>query len=410
MSRNSNKIRILLVGDLENLQVGLEGASYDGKQLQVIGCCTTAEELLSCVTSLYPDVLVVDGDAETFDALECIQDMFVRDYPVCSIILWAEQDTAKIRHAMRCGAEDFLLKPVDIDKLVESINTVFGIVCERFPNGWDQQASTAATTPLHLCQVIGLTSGKPGVGKTTLAANLAVTLAREFDKRVALVDLQFGDAAVALSLRPKRALAELVSLGEELDRQILNDYVVHHDSGVDLFSGFVQPDFREAQTIDAGSLRTILQVMAQEYEFIFVVFPFLVGEDALLALSVMDQVLVITAPTDLLTIRDTKLFLDAIDGDFVEPKKIAVVLNRVDKKGAISPEDVKKTLKRPLLAEIPSDRNLATASINLGVPLVISKPKAEVSAEIRKLAAHIAGTHIDEKPEGKRGFSLFGGR
>ena len=125
---------------------------------------------------------------------------------------------------MMAGAREYMIKPFTADELASTIKRVVAINKKR----WEaQQQPSKATISAHQPKAIALFSAKGGVGKTSIAVNLAVALAHRTRERVALVDLdlQFGDIAVLMNIHPKRTIAELMQENVEMDREMLQSYL-----------------------------------------------------------------------------------------------------------------------------------------------------------------------------------------
>src|SRR5664279_2965361 len=103
-----------------------------------------------------------------------------------------------LRRAMMAGAKNYLTKPFTGDELVNAVKDAYS---REQKIRSTLRAKTGVRAP---GKVISVFSGKGGVGKTTLAVNLAVALSRRPETRVAIVDadLQFGDVALFMNLLP----------------------------------------------------------------------------------------------------------------------------------------------------------------------------------------------------------------
>jgi len=229
--------------------------------------------------------------------------------------------------------------------------------------------------------------------------------------RTAVVDLQPGYAAVLLNVQPQNELQSLLDMRDELDADVLRSLAVEHESGVHVYSWQRQPDFREFPKLSPEFLETSLQLLAAEYDHILVIFPRVAGEPSLRALGVMDDLLVVTTSSDLLTLRDTKIFLDTLEKDYVSPEKIRIVLNRHGKTSCFSREDVERTLRRPISGVLPSDYDVTSAAINMGIPFVTLKPGTALAQSTRELAATLTGTEAAPAAPPSHSFlGMFGRR
>jgi len=405
-THSTTTIRVAALAAEGDSYTTLDGLETPEGRVEFVGLLDPAGDVLQQLRSLRPDLLYLDGDDPRIDAINWTERITVANLPVGCILVWAEEDTRQIRHAMRAGAEDFLLKPLDPAQAACQCAEVWTIIRERSPAGWGTGGPTDGP---HYCQVTGLVCGKAGVGKTTVAVNLAVVMASELSRRTAVVDLQPGYAAVLLNVQLQNELRALVELSDELDLETVRAMGVEHDSGVHVYGWQRQPDFRLCQTVSPEFLETVLRLLAGEYDQILVIFPHLAGESSLSALTIMDELLVVTTSADLLTLRDTKILLDTLEKDYVSADKIRVVLNRHGKTSSFSREDVERTLHRAVSGVIPSDYEVTSAAINMGIPFVTLKPSTAVTQSTRELAAALTGAEPTPKPTESRGFlGVFG--
>lgn len=386
----------------------LDGLETPEGRVEFVGLLDPGQDVVEQLRRLQPDLLYLDGDDPEIDAINWTEQVTVANLPVGCILVWAEEDTRRIRHAMRAGAEDFVIKPLDPTQVATQCAEVTSVIRERSPLGWGTGAPPAGP---HYCQVTGLVCGKAGVGKTTIAVNLAVVIASELNRRTAVVDLQPGYAAVLLNVKPPNELQSLLEMVDDLDVETIRALGVDHDSGVRIYSWQRQPDFHTFRTLSPEFLQAVLQLLAGEYDHILVLFPHLAGERSLGALAIMDELLVITTSSDLLTLRDTKILLDTLETDYMDADKIRIVLNRHGKTSSFSREDVERTLRRPISGVIPSDSEVTSAAINMGIPFVTLKPSSPVTQSTRELAATLTGAELTTRPaESRRFLGVFGYR
>ncbi|NCO90749.1 MAG: hypothetical protein AUJ96_06175 [Armatimonadetes bacterium CG2_30_66_41] len=398
-----NAVRMAVLDNDQDSYALLDGLTVQPGQAQLVGFLDPDGDVCDQLARLRPDIVLLDGDDLALAAIEKTEQITLANLPVACVLLWSKEDTRQIRHAMRAGAEDFLIKPLEAEQVGAVCSEVLAMIRERFPLGWGGGGSRAG----HYCQVTGLICAKSGVGKTTLATNLAVLIAAETDRRTALIDLQPGYASVLLNLQPSRPLADALQFGEGLDQEVLRAFALGHASGADLYTWQLQPDFREPYEVHPDFLQAMLQVLAAEYDHALVLFPRLAGE-SLRALAIMDDVLVVTTGSDLLTLRDTRIFLDTIEDGYVDKENIRIILNRYERAHGFSQEDVERTLRRKVAAVVPNDYEVSSASINLGIPFVTQHPRAGLAQGVRNVAAALTGATLADPEEGRRGFAFFG--
>lgn len=371
--------------------------------LRVLGFARDAEDVLRSVASARPDVLLLDGQATEFDPLPTTRELAASARGTGVVLLGGGDSPDFLRRAMRAGAKECLTADADLDTLAGAIAEVASLQRESAP----PVAADALGERGGPSRIVTIVGGKEGVGKTTIAVNLAVTLARATGERVALVDLAFGDAAVMLNLSTRHGFSELSAEQGSLEPAAVRELIRQHESGVSVLPRQARLRYLEQDPIDPYAVQTVIEILRDTYRFVIVDNPPLRQESELQILSLMDEALCVTTPWDILTLRNTRAFLDAAVGTFLPDNKVRLVLNRSDDQAMISRADVEKALQRAVSVYVPNDSRLVASSINIGVPFAISKPESVVARAIRSLAATIAGADLMKAPVVRRGFPFF---
>src|SRR5438105_8695625 len=166
-----------------------------------------------------------------------------------------------VRKAMMAGARDFLARPVRPEILRESVLKAMEAEENRRlrKSGQLAAAPTAGT-------VITVFGAKGGIGKSTVATNLAVSLASSTDAAVCIVDLDngFGDVCGMLDIKPEQTLVDLIRNIDKLDRDDLQRFAAKHElSGLNVFAA---PSLLEWRKVDANDVRRVLEVLATQYD------------------------------------------------------------------------------------------------------------------------------------------------
>ncbi|GAA1601394.1 septum site-determining protein MinD [Kribbella sancticallisti] len=234
-------------------------------------------------------------------------------------------------------------------------------------------------------RIITVFAAKGGCGKTTLATNLAAVLHDGGTHRVCLLDLdlEFGDAAGALGLRPRRSLVDALELADSLDPATVSSLMTPYLPGLDCLSAPTRPG--EAGLIPASLVSRLLFVLPLDYDFVVVDTPARLGSHVLAALDAADhQILVTTAERPAL--NNLRTLLDILDLLPYDRAARSIVVNRSDA-GTRLPDQVFDDLVRnPIAGHLPSWDDVP-ASVNRGEPLAAAHPEHAVSQAIRQLAA-----------------------
>jgi pilus assembly protein CpaE len=303
--------------------------------------------------------------------------------------------------ALAAGVADVLILPQMAETIAFSIEKArFGIA--RHPG--------AAAGPRG--EVVTVFSPKGGTGKTVLATNLGVHLAKAGGTRVLLVDLdlQFGDAAIMLGLEPERTLSELALAPGELDAGKLAGYTTRHSSGLAILPAPMRPE--EAELVSEQKLLEILEVARHAYDVVLVdTSPFFYGP-MLATLEPTDHLLVVCG-LDVPTLKNVRLSLRTLELLGFPADRLDLVLNRVSPKVGVTRADVEAALETPVRFEIPDDPAVAVA-VNRGEPSILSdagspfgRAVAEIACAVRPAAK--ATDTTDTAPETSPRWSLFEG-
>jgi len=395
-------ITVLLACGASDALSGVDQVYTQHGMIRVVGLARDAGDALKSVLDAHPDVLVLDGEAAEFDALNTTLAVSAAVRGTGVVLLGGDESADFLRRAMKAGAKECLKADTDVDALASAVAEVAAIQRRIAPT--DDKGG--APEEGGACRVIFVVGGKEGVGKTTIAVNLSVTLARTTGERVALVDLAYGDAAIMLNLSTQQGFGAVWAEHGEVDPATLRELLRQHESGVSVLPRLARLRYLEQEPIDPYAVQEVIGALRASFRYVVVDNPPLRTETELQGLSLADEILCVTTPWDILTLRNTRAFLDAAVGAFCPSERVRLILNRSDDQAMISRADVEKALQRTVSAYVPNDARLVATSINVGVPFAISKPESPIARAIRSLAGTLAGDG-KKAPAVSRGFSLF---
>jgi len=241
-------------------------------------------------------------------------------------------------------------------------------------------------------RVIAVFSPKGGAGCTVLAVNLAIALHRASSGSTVLVDasLQFGDVAVMLNLQPTHSIADVIPQIDELDKSMMEGVLTPHSGGIKVLLAPPRPEM--ADLISAEHLQRILEQLRRQFDYVVVDTWTSLHDTVLVALDLADLIILPATP-DIPSLRNVRLFFEVTEQLDYSPKKIMLVLNKADpRRSRIRAGDIEESLKHPVAAEIPMDDVMVLASINQGVPFVLSDASRPISQAVTRLAEKILET------------------
>lgn len=339
-------------------------------------------------TSPGPTVLVFGPSFTTAAGLKEMGE-YLRDRPGQTAILVAEElSTALLQQAIRAGVADVITVPDDAGPLIEAVSRAAEHLNVSVPAAVSAGPS-AGGAPRG--KVITVFSTKGGSGKSFVATNLGVLLARRTGEPVCLVDadLQFGDAAVMLKLVPQHTIADAVGAINRLDSALLRSLLVRHDqSGLLVLPAPTEPAF--ADQIGADDVVKIIDLIRTFCRYVVVDTPAYFTEVVIRLLEECDDI-VLVAGMDVPNIKNVKLGLNTLRLLNLPQSKVKLVLNRANSKVKIDVTEVERALGLKADTLVPSEITVPQ-SINKGVPAVIDAPKSGVARSLEALASLLLET------------------
>jgi pilus assembly protein CpaE len=387
------KIKVLITDDQKTTRDSIRKLIEFHPEIAVVGEAADAAEAIVKTKELQPDIVLMDINMPGMDGIQATS-LLATEAPQASIIIMSVQGEKEyLRRAMTAGAKDYLTKPFSGDELLQTIKQVYGT---------EQQRRKVVTFEPKAAEgtVMTIFSAKGGVGKTTLAVNLGVAIAAKTRQKVCIVDadLQFGDVSLFLNLLPKATVADLVADIDGLDAKQLAGYLTHYNDYVDVLAAPVRPE--QAELVTAAHLATVLKVLRTAYQYVIVDTAPSFSEAMLATLDEADQVLVVSS-LDLPTIKNVKLCLEIMDSLAYKGEKIKLVLNRASSEGGMDVREVEESLRRSFVGTVPSDGKVVVASVNRGIPFVVTNPEAPVAQSVFNLAKSLAADGWQQQEEAR---------
>ncbi|MCW3489631.1 response regulator [Dethiobacter alkaliphilus] len=260
-----------------------------------------------------------------------------------------------------------------------------------------QRPERSSSDEKPLGMVTAVFCGKGGVGKTTIATNLAVVLAQQEKKKVALVDydLQFGDVSVLLNLSDGKNISDLIQDADTITKELIENYMIRHFTGIDILPAPLFP--QDAEYITPDHTDEILRVLKDNYDYVIVDTAATFNEINLQVMDLADSILLVTT-RDIVTIKNTKTSLNILES-LNYRDKIRVVLNRSDQDLGVGVTDLEKGLEITVSHQVNSDEKSLIAAINKGVPVAVSNSNAEITRTFKRLSDRLTGKRQQNSQE-----------
>jgi pilus assembly protein CpaE len=375
-------IKILIVDQHPAAVGALRRAFNTFGDLDVVGDAGFGPVASTWALTLEPNVIVVSIDEPLTRSLSTIQMLTRGGAPWTVVGLVAQYDRDVFHRAVLAGARDVLSRTSSPNDLHASLLRA---------RQADMLRATAvapdATAPTG--SIISVFGVKGGVGKTTLATNLAVAMAQETSASVALVDIDvpFGDVALMLDMHPEHDILDALDDAVLTDLERLQSLMARTEVGVHVLASPLAPD--GAGNIDSSRVGLVLQRLAALHQFVVVDTPVGLTELTAAALDVAELGVLVTTP-EVPALRRTHACLRLLQGLEFPTGKLQIVLNRVTSKTRVSTAEAVEVLGQPVNWRIANDF-AAMQGAALGEPVVLSWPKSRVSRDIRGIARQLAG-------------------
>jgi pilus assembly protein CpaE len=381
-------------------------AGAPGFVIEVTEAVALPTEILPAIALTEPDVLLLDADYAEADAFALTQQALAARPGLAVVIISRDASPDRLRRAMLSGAEEYLIKPLDAREMGEAIMAVTSHRTLRRV----QRASVEAPTQDQNGILIGVVSGKGGLGKTTIATNLAMLVAKTKGRNAAMVGLESGDGAVLLALQPKLGLMDLAGTNAAGNANYSDEWIkqfgIAHKSGL-FYWTWQGAGTQPGALIPEDFFEQLFAALRKMFSVVVIDFPMLSAEEVEHVLPLLDSVVVVSSSSDLLALRSARTFLDMIPGQLRE--RVHLIINRADETDMISREDFEHNLQRKVTGVINNESRLAGEAINMGAPIVLMQPQSEIAGDLAELAQalfQLPSRDADE-PRKKR-FRLFG--
>ncbi|MCD4674103.1 MAG: response regulator [Anaerolineaceae bacterium] len=391
-------IRVLIVDDIDETRENIRRLLQFDANIEVAGVAKGGKEALSVASKIDPDVIIMDINMPDMDGITATEAIRQRNPFAQVVILSVQGDQNYMRRAMMAGARDYLTKPPSIDDLTSAVNRAGAMshdarekAARAYPTAIDG-SETFGGAPLTQSNIVVVYSGKGGCGCTTLATNLAIALdlgKQSRDDKVLLIDgsMQYGDVTVFLNEQVRNSIVELATRVEDLDIEVVEDVILKHNaSGLHILAAPQRPE--QADTVNAEQFSKLLKYLRKLYRYIIVDTSSYLTEAVQAALDEANLILLLTSQS-IPAIKNANYFLNLTDASGIPRNRIMFILNKYDKKIAISPERIGESLRHKVTATIPFDDKTIDNAINQGKPFILENKTLPISKSIIAIAERI---------------------
>ncbi|MEO7664732.1 MAG: response regulator [Candidatus Limnocylindrales bacterium] len=368
---SSDQIRLLLIEDVPQVAQYVRGLLMAQSQIKLLDVLTDGGRAAGQVPELRPDVVIVDALLQgRVKGMQVVKQLHESGANLPVIVLTVPQ------------------QPVDPDPS----NGIHGVLSMPF-SGYDLISRVNQVRKEHdaandkaVSKLVTVFAPKGGVGKTTIAFNLAVASAKH-GSRTVVIDgsIQFADLRSMLRV-PADAPSILDLPTDRVAESDLGDVLWRDPSGIDIL--LAPPRIEMAEMVTTRDVEKVLSLLRRLYEVVIVDMSVALDELNLALLDRADTILEIVT-YDSTTIHNTIALADTFRVIGYPPAKVQYLLNRADANAGIAPEELTRALGRVPEHQVRSEGRIVVPANNQGVPFVLSNPDAGVSQDLERVASDL---------------------
>ncbi len=368
---------------MDSIRIMLAAHSADDRKL--ISSLLT-DEALRVVSSFRPDadglkkassqpadVLLIGTRAMPSQELDFAERMFTTRSDITILLLAPTLDSRTLTRAMECG----IARVIDIDSSEHDICTHIMTAANRDQNRRNSTQKIAS----YDSKIVACYSPKGGVGKTTLAVNLAYALAT-MNKKIALIDLslQFGEVGVFLDIAKGDTIADMVE-EHSFELSTIKSYLIRHQSGIQVMLSSSSPEY--AELIQPVHVNAILSSLRTEFDYVIVDMGVAFGDCAIAAMETADTILLVVNE-EIASLHDAKRSIKVLEA-LNQQDKLKIVVNK-EGISTITVKNVANLLEATPVLVVPYDLKAAMLAVNRGIPMLSCAPNSKASKAIREYA------------------------
>lgn len=296
------------------------------------------------------------------------------EFKNCRVLAISERlQVDLVIRAMRIGASDFLQLPLIKDEFFEVLNKHY-------------LDMSGAKPKKSKCRVVTVYSNKGGVGKTSIATNLALELAKITKENVALIDLNFqlGDVTAFLDLKPSFNISYMLQNLDKINEDfLLSTLEKYKDTSLYVLAD--PPYFKQADNVSSKDITKLFNILRDTFSYVVVDTSGGFDSKAINALENSDLIFFVTI-VNLPALRNCQRCMELFDKLGIEADKVQILINRYMENDEISADDVEEVLGKNIYWKIPNNYFTMMSAINKGVPVSYVNPDSNVALSYKNLA------------------------
>ncbi len=383
MANNTRKIQVLIIDEDPAMRGLITHTALNSEDMNIEIMAETDSLVYGyeLVRQNRPNMVFVHVGEDIAKALEIMSRMSTYFKDVLIVASGTEVSLEILQAVMQSGAREYLQRPLQ----EQEIRRVF--------DKHKVAAMVDSQTGDQTGRVITVFSNKGGLGKTTVAVNLAIALSQTVQKPVALVDLnlQLGDITTFLDIEPKQTIVDIAKNIARVDKAYLESSLAEYsfkDASVYLLADPLNVE--EGEDLTAEQINAVLTVLRASFEYVIIDTTTSFDSKTLTALDLADDILLVSI-VNLPCIRSSQRLISLFDRLGYEKEKVKLIVNRFVPGEEISIEDVEDTLDHPVFWKIPNAYQVVMTSINRGIPIAQVEGSKSMEKNFLDLAHKLSG-------------------
>lgn len=360
---STSEVLKLFISEFDNLELLKQTSDFLG-----------ILEILSNIAG--KSLFIVDLSAKKQEKLDLMLKVS-QQCPNCKILALSDNPSVDlIIQIMRAGAKEFLPVPILKNEFFDVINKLISKLEEP--------------KKINKCKIISIFSNKGGIGKTSLASNLALELSKITKENVALIDMNFqmGDITTFLDLKPSFNISYMLENIDKINETFLLSTLERYKNS-SLYVLADPPYFKQADTIHPKQITKLFNTLKETFSYIIVDAEASFDGKNIAALDNSDMILLVSV-ANLPALRNTQRCLELFDKLGYDKEKTKIVINRYMENDEIKENDIEKVLSKQIYWKIPNNYFAIMSAINKGLPVSIINSSTNIAQSYKDLAQHIA--------------------
>ena len=371
------KISALILSDEYSTNEVLKLFVSEFDNINLIDCPAQPELILATLTEMQnKSIFLVDLSNNKQEKLDLILKVS-QQCPNCKVLALSDNPTVDlIIRIMRAGAKEFVPIPILKNEFFDSLNKIISQFEEPKKN--------------NKCKIISVFSNKGGIGKTSLATNLALELSKITKESVALIDMNFqmGDITTFLDLKPSFNISYMLENIDKINETFLLSTLEKYKNS-SLYILADPPYFKQADNIQPKQITKLFNTLKETFSYIIVDAEASFDGKNIAALDNSDLILLVTV-ANIPALRNTQRCLELFEKLGYDNNKTQIVVNRYMENDEIKEDDVEKVLSKSVYWKIPNNYFALMTAINKGVPVSSINANTNIAQSYRDLAQHIS--------------------